>query len=325
MMSKPTGCCRARCAAPGGCRPAQALRRSAAAIGFFFALGAAFGQAPPAAPEVRRPAPVTPAQRELIEREVPRTAPATPRKPRKLLVMDLNVGRGGHPSIPHANLAIERMGQLTGAYEAVFSNDLSMFLPGNLKQFDAVYLNNTIGDLFPTPEARQSFAAFLAGGGGLAGNHAATVTSVKWEEFGEMLGARGASHRAGDEKVTIRVEDPASPLNAPFGGKSFVIAEEIFRFQDPYSREKVRVLLGLDVANTDMNQGKCAGVCVREDGDYAISWIRSWGRGRVFYTGLGHNPSVFWDPVLLRHFLAGIQFALGDLDADTTPSANLRK
>jgi HEAT repeat protein/type 1 glutamine amidotransferase len=275
------------------------------------------GAAPDQAPARRG---VSPEERQQIENALPAKAPARPRRPRKLLVVDAVAGRMGHPSVPHASLAVELMGARTGAYEAVVSHDSSPLAPGKLSQFDAVYLNNTIGDLFDTPELRESLTAFLRNGGGLVANHAVTATSPKWTEFGEILGARGAAHRAADEKVVVKLDDPAHPLNAAFGGQGFELTEEIFRFQDPSPRTKVHVLLSIDVARTDMNQGRCTSKCVSEDGEYPISWVRRYGQGRVFYTSLGHNPYVFWDARILRHFLAGIQFALGDLEADTRPS-----
>jgi type 1 glutamine amidotransferase len=54
-----------------------------------------------------------------------------------------------------------------------------------------------------------------------------------------------------------------------------------------------------------------------------MSWIKTEEKGRVYYSNFGHNPHVFWNPQLLQHFLAGIQYALGDLKADATPSAKL--
>jgi len=276
---------------------------------------------PTAAGAEKPPDGVSAEEHAAIEQTLPASAPAKPATARRLLVVDLNVGRGGHPSIPHANLAVRLMGERTGAYETVVCHDRSMLAPERLKTFDAVFLNNTIGPLFNTPELRDGFAAFIAGGGGLAANHAVTVTSKDWPAFGEILGARGAAHRDADEKVTVRLDDPDSPLNAAFGGKPFTIADEIFRFQAPYSRGRVHVLLSVDVARTDMNQGRPRGGCIRPDNDYPISWIRRHGRGRVFYCSLGHNPYVFWDERMLHHFLAGIQFALGDLEADASPSA----
>jgi len=71
-----------------------------------------------------------------------------------------------------------------------------------------------------------------------------------------------------------------------------------------------------------MKQYTCAG-CLRDDNDYAVSWIRQYGKGRVFYTVLGHQAADFSAPLLMEHFLAGIQYILGDLDADSTPSAKL--
>jgi type 1 glutamine amidotransferase len=272
---------------------------------------------------IRRLGDMSPEERRKIEAAIPATAPAVARKPRKLLVVDLTVDRHGHPSIPYANLAVALMEKQTGAYEAVFSSDRSMLKPEKLKQFDAVFLNNTLGPIFDTPELREGFAAFISGGGGLVANHAATVTSTDWPELGKILGARGAAHRESQEKVTVELDDPESPLCAAFGGKGFEFADEFFRFQEPYSREKVHVLMSIDVDKTDMNQGRSYGKCFREDNDYPISWIHRYGKGRVFYCSMGHNPYVFWDSRILEHFLAAIQFALGDLEADTTPSAKL--
>jgi type 1 glutamine amidotransferase len=133
-------------------------------------------------------------------------------------------------------------------------------------------------------------------------------------------------HREPTEQATVRIDDPKHPLTAVFGGKSFVYQDEFFRFPiGPYSRDKLRVLLSIDVEQTDMNQGRpCPKPCVRPDNDYAVSWIRSYGKGRAFFCILGHNPTLYMTPSLAAYFLAGIQFILGDLDADTTPSARLR-
>jgi type 1 glutamine amidotransferase len=194
-----------------------------------------------------------------------------------------------------------------------------MLEASSLARFNAVFQNNTIGDLFGTPARRIAFRDFIRKGGGLVANHAATVTATDWTEFGEIPGARGASHRVSDEKVTVHIDDPAHPVAAAFEGRSFDLADEFFRFQAPYSRDKVRVILSIDTAKTDMNQGRCAGTCIREDGDYAISWIHKYGEGRIFYSTIGHNAYVFWHPQVLGHFLAGVQFALGDLNADASP------
>ena len=87
-------------------------------------------------------------QRKRIEKALPSKALVSPRKKRKLLIFDLNVGYGGHGSIPTANLAFTMMGEKSGAFETVISKDPSGFKPENLKKFDAVFFNNTVGNLF---------------------------------------------------------------------------------------------------------------------------------------------------------------------------------
>jgi type 1 glutamine amidotransferase len=191
--------------------------------------------------------------------------------------------------------------------------------PDNLKQYDAIYLNNTVGDIFDTPEIRAGFVAFVNNGGGLVGNHGTSVASPKWTEFGEILGASGASHREPTERAIIIVEDPSHPITRAFDGKPFEFVEEFYRVAPPYSRDRVRVLLSIDPLATDMMQGRCYGQCLRDDNDYPVAWIRQHGKGRVFYTSIGHDPDVFWDPRVLAMFLAGTQYALGDLEADATP------
>ncbi|MHC4403171.1 MAG: ThuA domain-containing protein [Planctomycetota bacterium] len=274
--------------------------------------------------------PVSSEDRLKIEEAIPAKAPAPPRKPRKLLIFDRNVGYPGHGSIPHASLAFTLMGKKTGAFETVVSRDPSVFGPEQLRQFDAVFLNNTVGNLFQEAELRQSLIEFVYGGGGLLGVHGTSVAFTwwpgareDWPEFGVMLGARGASHRDNDEHVIVKLDDPGHPVVGPFGSKGFDYRDEFFRVHEPYSRDRDRVLLSIDTDKTDMNQGIARGNCLREDGDYALAWVRRYGRGRVFYSTIAHNPYVFWDPKMLEFYLAAVQFALGDLPAATTPSNKL--
>jgi type 1 glutamine amidotransferase len=268
-------------------------------------------------------------RRQRIEAAIPTNAFAAPRKHRRLLIFDLNVGYGGHGSIPVANAAFTLMGERTGAFETVVSRDPSAFKPESLRQFDAVFLNNTVGNLFEDAGLRQSLIEFVYGGGGLLGVHGTSVAFTRWPgahedwpEFGIMLGARGANHRDSDEHVFIKLDDPDHPLNRAFGGEGFEYRDEFFRVHEPYSRDKLRVLFSIDTDKTTF-QGQPRGNCDREDNDYALAWVRQYGRGRVFYCTIAHNPYVFWDPKMLQFYLAAIQFALGDLLAPTTPSAKL--
>ena len=276
------------------------------------------------------PREVGPAARQKIEAAIPAAAPAKPLKPRTLLIYDVNVGYGGHGSIPAANLAFTLMGQKTGAFETVVSREPAVFNPESLRQFDAVFLNNNVGNLFEDKELRQSLVEFVYAGGGLLGVHGTSVGFTRWPgahedwpEFGRMLGGRGARHLDANEKVVVKLDDRTHPINSVFGGKDFEYADEFFRFSDPYSRNRVRVLLSLDNERTAQLQGKDAVHPFRKDNDYALAWVRHYGRGRVFYSTIAHNPRVFWDATMLRFYLAAVQFALGDLPAPAIPSAKL--
>jgi len=275
---------------------------------------------------------LSPQERQTIAAAVPRQAPASTKAPRKLLVVSLHVRDGkrlrGHPSIAYGNLAIELMGKRTGAYTTEFSDDVSVFSPERLREFDAVCFNNTAGVLFEDPQLRKSLLDFIAEGKGFVGIHAAAATFVQWPrydqwpEFGRMLGAHenGGHPWKPHETITLQLDEPGHPINAAFGGKDFRISDEVFQFQDPYSRDRLRVLLSIDTKRTDMAPSRHFLPERFKDKDFAISWIRQHGEGRVFYSSLGHNPHIFWNRPVLEHFLAGIQFALGDLDADAEPS-----
>jgi type 1 glutamine amidotransferase len=272
---------------------------------------------------IRGPERLTPEARAQIDAALPAKSAATPKKPRKLLVLDLNIAYNGHVSIPAENYALEQMGKRTGAYEAVFNNNLDNLKYENIRRYDAVYLNNTVGMIFVDPEVRDGLLRFVREGGGLAGNHGTSHVSMDWPEFHDMIGVVRGIHRENTEKAWIKIDDPDSPLTVPFAGKEFLYMDEFFRFPTaPYSREKLHVLLSMDVQKTDMNQGRaCQWPCTRPDHDYAVSWIRNYGKGRVFFAILGHQPTIFTTPPLADYFLRGIQFILGDLEADATPSA----
>ncbi len=136
------------------------------------------------------------------------------------------VWRGSsNAALPAANYAVEQMGKRTGAYEVVFSNDVEMFRPDKIKQFDAICFSNTVGVLFEDPELKKSLLGFISGGKGFVGIHDAIATFVQspvygqWPEFSQMLGAtENGGHPWNGEKLTIRIDDPKNPVNSGFQG-----------------------------------------------------------------------------------------------------------
>jgi type 1 glutamine amidotransferase len=254
-----------------------------------------------------------------LSEAAPRRPTATPRTPRRLLVFWF-VGGYYHEAIPLCSKAVEVLGRQTGAFTTDVSGDPGVFDRDRLAGYDAVLLNNTVHmDL--DESQRQAMLEFLAAGKGLVGIHAATDNFYTWPKGAEMLGGLFAEHPWGAGGTwALKVDDPTHPLTAAFGGCGFWLNDEIYQIAGPYSRAQSRVLLSLDMSQPANHQVK--GI-TRTDNDFPVSWIHQWGGGRVFYCSLGHNDRVYYSPPVLRHYLDGIQYALGDLDADATPSARL--
>ena len=274
-----------------------------------------------------------PEQKERIDPAIPQKAPVKPKRPRRMLVSSLSM-RDGKPwrgssyaTLPAGNYAIEQIGKRTGAYEAVFSNDIEMFRPAMIQRFDAICFNNTVGVLFEDAELKKSLLGFIEGGKGFVGIHDAIATFVQypkydqWPEFGRMVGGtENGGHPWNGEPMTIRVEDAGSPLNQAFGGREFQVTDQAFQLQEPVLRDHLHVLLSVDVEKTGLAPNRRILPVRQQDKDFPMSWIRRYGKGRVFYSAIGHGPQIFWNAPLLEHFLAGIQYALGDLEADDTPN-----
>ena len=283
-----------------------------------------------AAQQQQQPAQLTPEQKQQVDAALPAKAPAKPKKARRMLVLNLamvgdRVVRG-HPAIPAGTYAIEQMGKKTGAYETVVSNDLELFRPGKIDQFDAICFNNTQGVLWDDAERKSTFENFVKGGKGVVGFHAAIATFVQhpvydqWPWFGRMLGGteNGGHPWMPTDSYTFKVDDSKSPLNAAFHGKGFEITDEVMQLQEPALREHLHVLLSIDMTKSKPSRKMLP---VREqDQDFPLTWIRTEEKGRVFCSGIGHNPVAFFNPSMLQHFLAGIQYALGDLKADDAPT-----
>jgi len=262
---------------------------------------------------------LSPEEVQKVESAVPSRATVRPAKPRKLLVFWRCEGFF-HKSIPVGNKALELMGKKTGAYDVVITDDYSVFTPENLRQFDAVCLNNTTGlkfDLKETPERCKALMDFVKSGKGIAGIHAATDNFKKWPQGEEMMGGKFTGHPWGSGGTwAVKIDEPDHPLMKAFKGKGFKIKDEIYRTDPPlYSRSKQLVLMSLDMSDpaTKSKASKPT------DADTGISWVKTLGKGRIFYCSLGHNDSVYWNPAVLQHYLDGIQFALGDYKVDTKP------
>jgi type 1 glutamine amidotransferase len=164
---------------------------------------------------------------------------------------------------------------------------------------------------------KNSLADFVSSGKGLAGCHSATDTYGGWKVYNQMMGGAFAGH-PWTQKIPVKNLEPKNPLNAAFDGMDFEINDEIYQFRaDTAQPTDRKFLLSMDTSKMSEADVKKGG---RKDGLYPISWLSTYGKGRTFYCSLGHNDSIYMNPLILRHYLAGIQYVLGDLEADASPT-----
>ncbi len=262
---------------------------------------------------------------------------ATPASLRRVLVLARAVG-WVHTSIPLAAKMVEYLGDKTGAWMTTITYDPAAIMPDNLKQYDAIFLDSTTGEFLDDPNdrtatdlRRQALLDFVKGGKGLAGIHAATdsyhtsgpAPNGTWSEFNNMIGGFFKFHWVYPTLIAVKVDDPQSPLTAMFPPRGFEIVDETYTFaQDSFSRKRVHVLTSVNYAKMSAeDKAKEPATAKRTDGDYALSYIQRVGSGRVFYEAHGHDEKVYFQRPFVAHMLAGIQYALGDLKADDSPSA----
>jgi uncharacterized protein len=182
-----------------------------------------------------------------------------------------------------------------------------------LKNFDIV-LFFTTGDPV-TKDELNDLRDWVRAGGALAGTHCATDTLYGQSVYGDLIGAYFRGHPAGLQKIKVKVEDPKHPAAAGFEtGNEY--QDEMYVFRDaPYSRDKLHVILSIEADS--FNHGKDL---TRSDNDYAISWCREEGKGKVFYTSFGHDPKVWKDEKFQKHLFGGLKWATGEPKGDATPS-----
>jgi len=210
-----------------------------------------------------------------------------------------------HETAKTSGPIVKQWGQKSGAFEATVTDDCSALTAENLKSYDAV-LFYTTGELPLSDEQKKALLDFVRGGKGFAGVHSATDTFYKWPDYGEMIGGYFDEH-PWNQQVRVRVEERDHPATRHLG-ESFLIKDEIYQFKN-WSRDKVHVLLSLDPASVDLTRKSVH----RTDRDFAITWTRNFGKGRVFYTALGHDPEVWADPRFETHLVNGIRWIMGDL------------
>jgi type 1 glutamine amidotransferase len=236
--------------------------------------------------------------------------------------VQLVAATGGRPNAGRGRGGAETPDPILAAVTKVLQQYLS---PDKLKDYDAVAFCSTTGEL-PIPD-KDAFFKWIADGHGFVGLHSATDTLHNTPEYIKMIGAEFAGHGAFHPKADVVNMDPESPIDAGWG-KSIAIYEEFYLFKN-YDPTQVHLLLALQMQPY-----------THQPGTYPVSWIKMYGKGRVYYTDLGHRDDVLLPdatigdqeykvrfnqaPVALavqRQILNGVRWALGLIDADATPQA----
>ncbi|OWK46490.1 ThuA domain-containing protein [Fimbriiglobus ruber] len=167
-----------------------------------------------------------------------------------------------------------------------------------LKNFDCVLFFTTGNPV--NKEELKDLMEWVNAGGAFAGTHCATDTLYD-TAYGDLIGGYFDGH-PWHQKIKIKVDDPKHPA-----AKGFVegdeITDEIYQFKN-FNREKLHGIYSVDNSSIDVKKGK------RADNDYAVSWVKEYGKGRVFYTSLGHRKDVWKDPRFQTHLLAGLNWAM---------------
>ena len=266
-----------------------------------------------------------------IEAIAPERPLAEPGKKRLALVFNLITGYH-HWCTPHMTEVVRIMGEKSGAYDVVVSDDITHFEKENIGKFDAIILINNcsknpsrnlfydkLGDMDKANELEANLIDHVAKGNGLVGFHGAILMQNKSEAFSETMGGSFHYHPK-QTRVIGKVLEQDHPISSAFKGDDLVHIDEPYCFNGAYSKINFRPLLEMELPDfTPEEQTKLFGRSEKNIARY-ISWIKPHGEGRVFYCSPSHNAQSFENPKLLQFMLNGIQYALGDLECDDSKS-----
>ena len=216
-----------------------------------------------------------------------------------------------HPSIPDGIAAIRRLGREHG-FGVHATEEPRAFTDENLRRYAAVVFLSTTGTVLEGPQ-KSAFERYIRAGGGYVGIHSAADTEYDWPFYGRLIGAYFQSHPAPQSATLVR-EDVRHPATAHLEPRSEVF-DEFYSFRrNP--RQDAHVLLSIDESTYSPGAGAM--------GDHPMSWCHDIGRGRAFYTALGHEPALYSQRWYRRHLLGGIRAAVRRVAADCSPPGALR-
>jgi uncharacterized protein len=208
-----------------------------------------------------------------------------------------------HQSLHVSEDVMEELGATNG-FDVTLTHKAEKYItPENLKNLDVIVFYTT-GELPLSDVQKKAFLDFIKSGKGFIGIHSATDTFYKWPDYGEMIGGYFDGHPwTQNDTVTITNLDSKNPLTGHWE-ESFNLKEEIYQYKE-FNKDKVTVTMSLDKSKTDMTK---KGVKATE---FPLTWYRNYGKGRVFYTALGHRPEVWEDQRFQKMIVNALKWASG--------------
>ncbi|MEO7248008.1 MAG: ThuA domain-containing protein [Novosphingobium sp.] len=237
-----------------------------------------------------------------------------PGKPHILLFEKIN-GFKDTPSVNAAHAAFVAMAERKGWVIATTESG-GAFNPATLKQFNVVIWNNISGDVL-TLAQRKAFQQFLANGGGFVGVHgSAGDPSYFWDWYAErLIGARFLMHPMNPQFQEARiVVDKTNPLTRDLPSE-WKMTDEWYSFKTNPRKVGAKVLLTLD-ENTYSPVGPM-GIDLKM-GDHPLAWTNCIGKGRMFYSAIGHRPETYSQPEYVALLEAAIKWTALDRSACMT-------
>ena len=227
-----------------------------------------------------------------------------------------------HDSVSAAMAAIYNMGKESGLWDATIRTDCELITKKdlgrnakNLNYFDVIVFASTTGELDMDASQKQDMMSFIKDDGkGFVGIHAALDANYTWPEYGEMIGGWFDQHPWMTFNAPIVNEDPSFPAVRHFPAE-FVKYDEIYQPKD-WSRDKVNVLLSLDPSKLNYENNPRIH---RADHDFAVAWAKMYGKGRVFYSTLGHTEESWEDPDVRTMYFEAVKWALRLTEGSTSP------
>ncbi|MCL6265036.1 ThuA domain-containing protein [Flagellimonas myxillae] len=250
-----------------------------------------------------------------------------------ILIFSLHTGFE-HWTIPHTEAVVKLIAEKSGDFTVMTSKDISVFEKRHLRKFDAIVLNNncSVGprrDLFwdalevnntmseedrakKAKQLEKNLVKYVKKGHGLMVLHGSIVMQNNSKAYGEMVGGSFDYHPKHQE-IHVKLADPTHPLVQSFESTGFVHQDEPYFFKNAYFDYNFKPLLYLEANKLEGLKKEVP------DNIKYVSWIKRYGKGKVFYSSPSHSAQSMENSALLKFFLNGLNYVAGNLECDDSP------